>query len=181
MSPMSHGGDELGQRRRRPAWRSGILSMSRMVGGTFGVAAIGALFQHLASNQLADELAGTGVSAAQRERIVDNLGLGERRRRLPPAGGRTPRSTRSSTRSRTGCGSPPAWRPRRGDRVLPDRAEDGGARPGAAARGGGRGGGAEPSAIRSRVLRSEFRPGGGPALQPPRGPHASGSAVTCPR
>jgi EmrB/QacA subfamily drug resistance transporter len=53
---------------------SGILSMSRMVGGTFGVAAIGALFQHLARNQLADELAGTGVTAAQRERLVENLG-----------------------------------------------------------------------------------------------------------
>ena len=34
---------------------SGILSMSRMVGGTFGVAALGALFQHIARrrNQLA--------------------------------------------------------------------------------------------------------------------------------
>jgi EmrB/QacA subfamily drug resistance transporter len=53
---------------------SGILSMSRMVGGTFGVAAIGALFQHLARNELAHELAGTGVTAAQRERIVENLG-----------------------------------------------------------------------------------------------------------
>ena len=40
--------DELGRRPRRPASGSGILSMSRMVGGTFGVAAIGALFQHLA-------------------------------------------------------------------------------------------------------------------------------------
>ena len=55
---------------------SGILSMSRMVGGTFGVAAIGALFQHLARNELAEDLAGTGVSAATRERIVENLGSG---------------------------------------------------------------------------------------------------------
>ena len=55
---------------------SGILSMSRMVGGTFGVAAIGALFQHLARNELANDLAGTGVSAATRERIVENLGSG---------------------------------------------------------------------------------------------------------
>ena len=31
---------------------SGILSMSRMVGGTFGVAALGALFQHLAAHRL---------------------------------------------------------------------------------------------------------------------------------
>jgi EmrB/QacA subfamily drug resistance transporter len=55
---------------------SGILSMNRMVGATFGVAAIGALFQHLASNELADGLAGTGVTAAQRDEIVHNLGAG---------------------------------------------------------------------------------------------------------
>ena len=41
-----------------------------------GVAAIGALFQHLARNELAHDLAGTGVSAATRERIVENLGSG---------------------------------------------------------------------------------------------------------
>jgi EmrB/QacA subfamily drug resistance transporter len=63
---------------------SGILSMSRMVGATFGVAAIGALFQHLASNQLAHELAGSGVTAAQRERIVDNLGSANEAAGLPP-------------------------------------------------------------------------------------------------
>jgi EmrB/QacA subfamily drug resistance transporter len=55
---------------------SGILSMSRMVGGTFGVALIGALFQHLARNEVEHNLAGSGVSAAVRERIVDNLGSG---------------------------------------------------------------------------------------------------------
>jgi EmrB/QacA subfamily drug resistance transporter len=55
---------------------SGILSMSRMVGGTFGVAAIGALFQHLARNELENDLGGTGVSAATRDRIVENLGSG---------------------------------------------------------------------------------------------------------
>ncbi len=55
---------------------SGILSMNRMVGGTFGVAAIGALFQHLAANDLEGSLAGSGVGAAARERIVDNLGAG---------------------------------------------------------------------------------------------------------
>ena len=55
---------------------SGILSMSRMVGGTFGVAAIGALFQHLARNDLEQSLAGTGVTAAAREHVVENLGSG---------------------------------------------------------------------------------------------------------
>jgi EmrB/QacA subfamily drug resistance transporter len=55
---------------------SGILSMNRMVGATFGVAAIGALFQHLARNDLADSLAGTSISHAQQEQIVHNLGAG---------------------------------------------------------------------------------------------------------
>jgi EmrB/QacA subfamily drug resistance transporter len=63
---------------------SGILSMSRMVGATFGVAAIGALFQHLASDRLAQDLAQTGISAAQQERIVDNLGAGNEAAGLPP-------------------------------------------------------------------------------------------------
>jgi hypothetical protein len=55
-----------------------------MVGATFGVAAIGALFQHLATSQLAHELAGTGITAAQRERIVDNLGSANEATGLPP-------------------------------------------------------------------------------------------------
>ncbi len=50
--------------------------MSRMVGGTFGVAAFGALFQHLSSDRLASSLAGTGVTAEQRQRFVDELGSG---------------------------------------------------------------------------------------------------------
>ncbi len=37
---------------------SGILSMSRMVGGTFGVAAIGALFQSLSKSRLSGDLSG---------------------------------------------------------------------------------------------------------------------------
>jgi EmrB/QacA subfamily drug resistance transporter len=63
---------------------SGVLSMSRMVGGTFGVAAIGALFQHLASSSLSDSLAGSGVSAAQRDALVHNLGAGDLPGSLPP-------------------------------------------------------------------------------------------------
>jgi EmrB/QacA subfamily drug resistance transporter len=55
---------------------SGILSMNRMVGATFGVAALGALFQHLARNELATRLAGTGVSKAQQDKIVHSLGVG---------------------------------------------------------------------------------------------------------
>jgi EmrB/QacA subfamily drug resistance transporter len=63
---------------------SGILSMSRMVGATFGVAAIGALFQHLARNELADKLAGTGVGAGEREQLVHSLGAGSQGESLPP-------------------------------------------------------------------------------------------------
>jgi EmrB/QacA subfamily drug resistance transporter len=55
---------------------SGILSMNRMVGATFGVAVIGALFQHLARDELSHELAGSGITDAQREQIVHNLGAG---------------------------------------------------------------------------------------------------------
>jgi EmrB/QacA subfamily drug resistance transporter len=55
---------------------SGILSMSRMIGGTFGVAALGALFQSSASSRLEDTLAGTGVTGAERGKIVEHLGAG---------------------------------------------------------------------------------------------------------
>jgi len=64
---------------------SGILSMSRMVGGTFGVAALGALFQHIARTDIADALAGTGVTAAQQERLVEGLGTASDAGGLPPA------------------------------------------------------------------------------------------------
>jgi hypothetical protein len=59
--------------------------MSRMVGGTFGVAALGALFQHIARTDIADALAGTGVSAAQQERLVEGLGTATDGGGLPPA------------------------------------------------------------------------------------------------
>jgi hypothetical protein len=64
---------------------SGILSMSRMVGGTFGVAALGALFTHLARNELSHSLAGTGIGAAQQERLVNALGTASDGANLPPA------------------------------------------------------------------------------------------------
>jgi hypothetical protein len=53
---------------------AGILAMARMLGGTFGVAVLGALFQHLASSRLSDTLAATGLTAAQRDQLVHNLG-----------------------------------------------------------------------------------------------------------
>jgi EmrB/QacA subfamily drug resistance transporter len=56
---------------------SGILSMSRMVGGTFGVAAIGALFQSLSKDRLAGDLAGLPLTASQHQHIVDGVGAGQ--------------------------------------------------------------------------------------------------------
>jgi hypothetical protein len=55
---------------------SGILSMFRMVGGTFGVAAIGALFQTLARTRIDERLAPLHVPAGTRAALVDNLGSG---------------------------------------------------------------------------------------------------------
>ncbi|HEY1359822.1 MAG TPA: MFS transporter [Thermoleophilaceae bacterium] len=75
MSPMSTAAMNS-VREDKAGVASGILSMSRMVGGTFGVAAIGALFQHLAASKLAELLAGSGVTAAQRDELVHNLGSG---------------------------------------------------------------------------------------------------------
>jgi EmrB/QacA subfamily drug resistance transporter len=56
---------------------SGILSMSRMVGGTFGVAAVGALFQHLSDNRLEHRLGDLPLSAQQQAWFTDNLGSGD--------------------------------------------------------------------------------------------------------
>jgi EmrB/QacA subfamily drug resistance transporter len=75
MSPMSTAGMNA-VRPEKAGVASGILSMSRMVGGTFGVAVLGALFQHLAGNKLTELLSGTGVTSAQRSEIVHNLGSG---------------------------------------------------------------------------------------------------------
>ena len=55
---------------------SGVLSMFRMVGGSLGVAVTGAIFQGLVSSRLDTLLSGSGVSAAQREAVSDQLGGG---------------------------------------------------------------------------------------------------------
>lgn len=53
---------------------SGVLSMFRMVGGTFGVAALGALFQTEAKDRLATTLGGeNGLTAAQRSDFAHQL------------------------------------------------------------------------------------------------------------
>ena len=56
---------------------SGILSMNRMIGGTLGVAVIGAVFQAAASSKVDQLLAGSGLSAAQRSDIAHGLGGGQ--------------------------------------------------------------------------------------------------------
>ena len=75
MSPMSTAGMNAVTPEKAGA-ASGILSMFRMVGGTFGVAAIGALFQSLASTRIDERLAGLHLPAGVRSGIVDNLGSG---------------------------------------------------------------------------------------------------------
>ena len=56
---------------------SGVLSMSRMVGGTFGVAAVGALFQHISDNRLEQRLGDLPLSPQQQAWFTDNLGSGD--------------------------------------------------------------------------------------------------------
>jgi hypothetical protein len=53
---------------------SGVLSMSRMVGGTFGVAAMGALISGLGRNKLDETL--PQMSAEARQKLADGLGAG---------------------------------------------------------------------------------------------------------
>jgi EmrB/QacA subfamily drug resistance transporter len=53
---------------------SGILSMSRMVGGTFGVAVLGAMVSTLGASRLAELL--PAVSSSARARLADGLGSG---------------------------------------------------------------------------------------------------------
>ncbi len=55
---------------------SGVLSMFRMVGGCLGVAVTGAIFQALVSARLGAVLAGSGISAADRSEISQQLGSG---------------------------------------------------------------------------------------------------------
>ena len=50
--------------------------MFRMVGGTFGVAAIGALFQSLARTRIDERLAGLHLPGGVRSGIVDSIGSG---------------------------------------------------------------------------------------------------------
>jgi len=55
---------------------SGVLSMFRMVGGSLGVAVTGAIFQGLVTSKLGSLLSGSGVTAAQRDAVSEQLGGG---------------------------------------------------------------------------------------------------------
>jgi EmrB/QacA subfamily drug resistance transporter len=55
---------------------SGVLSMFRMVGGSFGVAVIGALFQSIARGRIDDKLAVLHLSGAEREKLTESVTSG---------------------------------------------------------------------------------------------------------
>jgi hypothetical protein len=50
--------------------------MFRMVGGSLGIAVTGAIFQGLLSSRLDNLLGGSGITAAQRETVSEQLGGG---------------------------------------------------------------------------------------------------------
>ena len=76
MSPMSTAAMNAVQTTKAGA-AAGILSMSRMVGGTFGVAAVGALFQQISDSRLDDRLGALPLSAQQQSWFADNIGSGD--------------------------------------------------------------------------------------------------------
>jgi len=73
MSPMSTAAMNAVDRTKAGV-ASGTLSMSRMVGGTFGVAVLGALVMAIGRSKL--DAALPGVPAAVRERLAEGLGSG---------------------------------------------------------------------------------------------------------
>ena len=73
MSPMSTAGMNAVEPSKAGV-ASGILTMSRMVGGTFGVAAMGALITGLGKAKIDDLL--PAMPDAQRQKLADVLGAG---------------------------------------------------------------------------------------------------------
>jgi EmrB/QacA subfamily drug resistance transporter len=73
MSPMSTAAMNAVDRTKAGV-ASGLVSMSRMVGGTFGVAVMGALITGLGKSKLDDTL--PNVPAAERQHLADALGAG---------------------------------------------------------------------------------------------------------
>ena len=73
MSPMSTAAMNSVDRSKAGV-ASGTLSMSRMVGGTFGIAVLGALIQAVGRAKLGDRL--PGLAAGARDKLVQGLGQG---------------------------------------------------------------------------------------------------------
>jgi EmrB/QacA subfamily drug resistance transporter len=80
MSPMSTAAMNAVDRTKAGV-ASGILSMTRMVGSTFGVAALGAIIATVGRHQLATRL--PELSAGRRGKLVDLLGSGASTTHLP--------------------------------------------------------------------------------------------------
>jgi hypothetical protein len=55
---------------------SGLLSMSRMVGGTFGIAVLGAIFQAHSRAELSSSLGSLGIGGGRVDAIAEQLGSG---------------------------------------------------------------------------------------------------------
>jgi EmrB/QacA subfamily drug resistance transporter len=81
MSPMSAAAMNAVDRTKAGV-ASGVLSMSRMVGGTFGVAALGALIAAVGRHDLERSL--PSVAGPARDRLVDGLGSGADLAHTPP-------------------------------------------------------------------------------------------------
>ena len=102
MSPMSTAGMNAVEPSKAGV-ASGILTMSRMVGGTFGVAAMGALITGLGRAKIDDLLPGDARRAARSSWPTRSA----RAARGPAARWATPSTRPSSTRSTTACASAP--------------------------------------------------------------------------
>jgi EmrB/QacA subfamily drug resistance transporter len=81
MSPMSTAAMNAVDRTKAGV-ASGILSMTRMVGSTFGVAVLGAIIATVGRSELATQL--PELSSAQRDKLVDVLGSGASTTHVPP-------------------------------------------------------------------------------------------------
>jgi EmrB/QacA subfamily drug resistance transporter len=81
MSPMSTAAMNAVDRSKAGV-ASGVLSMTRMVGSTFGVAGLGAVIATVGRSQLATRL--PHIPSAQRAKLVDLLGSGASTTHLPP-------------------------------------------------------------------------------------------------
>ena len=58
-------------RREKAGLASGVLSMTRQLGGAFGVAVVGSVFQSLTRSNVKDDLAGLPLTAAQKDAVAE--------------------------------------------------------------------------------------------------------------